>query len=254
MILNLARPDVREYVEGFLDKLLTENDIAFPQVGLQPQLVRTGMGSGSSPTSRKKSTSSSSAISIRFLRTCARNIQKWKSNRVPAAVAAWIWASCITRMKSGHRTTPIPSIACSMQDGFTYAYTPQVMMAWVTDSPHWLNFRSTTLVYRMLSSMQGSLGIGANLNQWTAGGFRHRQEADRGLSFRAAHHRARRSLPADQPPRWKRIFVHGDCLRRQKSGRCFCLHPFHSGGARISVAATSGTGPQRAVSAHLDRG
>jgi alpha-galactosidase len=29
MVLNLARPDVRAYVYGFLDKLLTENDIAF---------------------------------------------------------------------------------------------------------------------------------------------------------------------------------------------------------------------------------
>jgi alpha-galactosidase len=45
------------------------------------------------------------------------------------------------------------------------------MMAWVTDSPHWLNGRSTSLTYRMLSSMQGSLGIGANLNHWTAGDF-----------------------------------------------------------------------------------
>jgi alpha-galactosidase len=55
-----------------------------------------------------------------------------------------------------------------MQDGFTYAYTPQIMMAWVTDSPHWLNNkRATTLTYRMLSSMQGSLGIGANLDHWT---------------------------------------------------------------------------------------
>jgi alpha-galactosidase len=54
----------------------------------------------------------------------------------------------------------------SMQDGFSYAYPQQVMMAWVTDSPHWLNGRATTLIYRLLSSMQGSLGIGANLNHW----------------------------------------------------------------------------------------
>ena len=59
----------------------------------------------------------------------------------------------------------------SMQDGFTYAYTPQIMMAWVTDSPHWANFRSTSLTYRMLSSMQGSLGIGANLNHWSGEDF-----------------------------------------------------------------------------------
>jgi alpha-galactosidase len=58
-----------------------------------------------------------------------------------------------------------------MQDGFSYAYPPQIMMAWVTDSPHWLNSRSTSLTYRMLSSMQGSLGIGANLNHWTAEDF-----------------------------------------------------------------------------------
>jgi alpha-galactosidase len=58
-----------------------------------------------------------------------------------------------------------------MQDGFSYAYTPQVMMAWVTDSPHWLNHRATSLSYRLLSSMQGSLGIGANLNHWSAEDF-----------------------------------------------------------------------------------
>jgi alpha-galactosidase len=53
-----------------------------------------------------------------------------------------------------------------IQDGFTYAYTPGVMMAWVTDSPGWMNNRTTSLTYRFLSSMQGSLGVGANLNHW----------------------------------------------------------------------------------------
>jgi len=40
------------------------------------------------------------------------------------------------------------------------------MMAWVTDSPNWVNQRSTSLEYRFLSSMQGSLGIGADLTRW----------------------------------------------------------------------------------------
>jgi alpha-galactosidase len=59
----------------------------------------------------------------------------------------------------------------SIQNGFTYAYAPGLMMAWVTDSPNWMNQRSTSLEYRFLSSMQGSLGIGANLNKWTPGDF-----------------------------------------------------------------------------------
>ena len=54
-----------------------------------------------------------------------------------------------------------------IQNGFTYAYTPGGMMAWVTDSPSWVNQRSLSLEYRFLSSMQGSLGIGVNLNKWT---------------------------------------------------------------------------------------
>jgi alpha-galactosidase len=40
------------------------------------------------------------------------------------------------------------------------------MMAWVTDTPNSLNKRTTSLQYRMLSSMQGSLGIGANVVKW----------------------------------------------------------------------------------------
>jgi alpha-galactosidase len=58
-----------------------------------------------------------------------------------------------------------------IQDGFTYAYAPGVMMAWVTDSPSWVNQRTLSLEYRFLSSMQGSLGIGANLNNWKPGDF-----------------------------------------------------------------------------------
>ncbi len=45
------------------------------------------------------------------------------------------------------------------------------MMAWVTDSPSWVNQRTLSLEYRFLSSMQGSLGIGANLNNWKPGDF-----------------------------------------------------------------------------------
>lgn len=44
-------------------------------------------------------------------------------------------------------------------------------MAWVTDSPNWVNNRTTSLTYRFLSSMQGSLGVGANLDKWTGDDF-----------------------------------------------------------------------------------
>jgi alpha-galactosidase len=57
-----------------------------------------------------------------------------------------------------------------IQEGFSYAYAPKVMMDWVTDVPN-MNGRSTPLKYRFLVAMQGSLGIGSNLNHWKAEDF-----------------------------------------------------------------------------------
>ena len=51
----------------------------------------------------------------------------------------------------------------SIQDGFTQAYTPGIMVAWVTDPS---GARKTSLPYRFLVAMQGGLGIGTNLNKW----------------------------------------------------------------------------------------
>jgi alpha-galactosidase len=54
-----------------------------------------------------------------------------------------------------------------IQEGFSQAYTAKYMSAWVTDVPN-MNGRSTSLSYRFLVAMQGALGIGANLNKWSA--------------------------------------------------------------------------------------
>jgi alpha-galactosidase len=86
----------------------------------------------------------------------------------------------------------------SIQDGFTYAYTPGVMMAWVTDSPSWANNRSTTLTYRFLSSMQGGLGVGANLNKWNDGDFATAKEliaAYKGIRETVQHGSLYRLIP-----------------------------------------------------------
>ena len=166
MVLNLARPDVREYVEGFLDRLLRENDIAFLKWDYNRNWSEPGWDQ--LPPDEQKEVY---VAFIRNLYAILADLRKKHPNveiescsggggRVDLGILRYtdeVWPS--------DNTDPFDRL--SMQDGFTYAYTPQVMMAWVTDSPHWLNFRTTTLEYRMLSSMQGSLGIGANLNKWT---------------------------------------------------------------------------------------
>jgi alpha-galactosidase len=187
LVLNLARPDVRGYIAGFLDKLLTENDIAFLKWDYNRNWSEPGWDQ--MPVDEQR------GVYVEFIRNLYSILGELRKKhpkieiescsggggRVDLGILRYtdeVWPS--------DNTDPFDRL--SMQDGFTYAYTPQIMMAWVTDSPHWANFRSTSLTYRMLSSMQGSLGIGSNLNHWSVEDF---ATAKRLI---AAYHSAQRTI------------------------------------------------------------
>jgi alpha-galactosidase len=166
LVLNLARPDVREYILGFLDKLLTENDIAFLKWDYNRNWSEQGWDQ--LPAAEQKRVYVEFTQNLYWILSELRkkhpNVEiescSGGGGRVDLGILRYtdeVWPS--------DNTDPFDRL--SQQDGFSYAYTPQVMMAWVTDSPHWLNKRTTSLAYRMLSSMQGSLGIGANIANWT---------------------------------------------------------------------------------------
>jgi len=165
LVLNLARQDVRDYVFGFLDKLLTENDISFLKWDYNRNWSEPGWDQ--LPPNEQK------AVYVAFIRNVYGILSELRQKhpnieiescsggggRVDLGILRYVdevWPS--------DNTDPFDRL--SQQDGFTHAYTPQIMMAWVTDSPHWLNHRTTSLSYRMLSSMQGSLGIGADISKW----------------------------------------------------------------------------------------
>jgi len=166
LVLNLARPEVRDYVLGFLDHLLTENDIAFLKWDYNRNWSEPGWDQ--LPADEQKRVN---VTFIENLYAILAELRKRHPNveiedcsggggRVDLGILRYadeVWPS--------DNTDPFDRL--TIQDGFTYAYTPQIMMAWVTDSSHWLNHRTTSLSYRMLSSMQGSLGIGANITNWT---------------------------------------------------------------------------------------
>ena len=172
LMLNLARKDVREYVFNFLDKILTDNDIAFFKWDYNRQWSEPGWPEVG-PDSDKQKT-----VYVEYVRNLygilaelrAKHpkveIQSCSSGggRVDLGILAYtdeVWPS--------DNTDPFDRL--SIQDGFTYAYTPQVMTAWVTDSPGSRPAGVTSTAYRFLVSMQGGLGVGSNLNHWSDADF-----------------------------------------------------------------------------------
>ena len=166
LVLNLARPEVRAYILNALDKLLDQNDIAFLKWDANRNWAEPGW-----PEVKPDEEQRLYVEYVQGLYSVMAELRKRHpkleiescsggGGRVDLGILRYadeVWTS--------DNTDPFDRLF--IQNGFTYAYTPGIMMAWVTDSPNWVDGRSTSLAYRFLSSMQGSLGIGANLNKWT---------------------------------------------------------------------------------------
>jgi alpha-galactosidase len=170
LVLNLARQDVRDYVFGFLDKLLDENDIAFLKWDYNRNWSEPGWPAVT-PDEQKK-------VYIKYIDNLYSILKELREKhpkveiescsggggRVDLGILRYtdeVWPS--------DNTDPFDRL--SIQNGFTYAYTPGVMMAWVTESPSGANHSPRSTEYRFLSSMQGALAVGANLNHWADADF-----------------------------------------------------------------------------------
>ncbi|WP_353064419.1 alpha-galactosidase [Tunturibacter psychrotolerans] len=167
LVLNLARRDVRDYVYKFLDQLLSENDIAFLKWDYNRNWSEPGWPAvGASSDEQKK-------VYVAYIENLYGILGELRAKHPRVEIESCSGGggrvdlgilTLTDEVWPSDNTDPFDRLR--IQDGFTYAYTPGVMVAWVTDSPNWVNNRTTSLNYRFLSSMQGSLGVGANLDTW----------------------------------------------------------------------------------------
>jgi len=170
LVLDLARKDVRDYVLAAVDNLVSQNDIQFLKWDYNRSWSEPGQPD-EDPADQQKLYVDYSHNLYGILAEIRRRHPKLEiescaggGGRVDLGIMAYtdeVWPS--------DNTDPYDRLA--IQNGFTHAYSPAIMMAWVTDSPNWVNRRATSLAYRFLSSMQGGLGVGANLNKWDAADF-----------------------------------------------------------------------------------
>ena len=174
LVLNLARPDVAEFVFQFLDKLLTDNNIAFLKWDYNRNWSEPGWTTAPGSSSTTPSADAEKQIYVQYVSNLYDILQRLRAKhpkveiescsggggRVDLGILRYtdeVWPS--------DNTDALDRL--DIQHGFTHAYTPEVMVAWVTDVPNYLDRRVIPLQFRFLVAMQGALGIGGNLNKWT---------------------------------------------------------------------------------------
>ncbi|MEH3046308.1 alpha-galactosidase [Sphingomonas adhaesiva] len=165
MVLNLARTDVRDHLLTVLDKLVSENDIAFLKWDYNRNWTEAGWP--------EMPVEDQQRVYVDYVRNLYHILAELRRRHPTLEIEACSGGGGridLGILRYSDQVWPSdntdPADRLIIQDGFTRAYAPAVMMAWVTDSPNWANTRVTSLDYRFLSSMQGSLGIGANLDHW----------------------------------------------------------------------------------------
>jgi len=165
LVLNLARPEVRDYIFGFLDRMTSEYDIRYIKWDMNRVFAEPGWPE--MPPDEQK--------------------ELW-------AKYVWNYYDIMKRLRAKHPRLEIESCSggggridlgvlpyvdefwtsdnteafdrLKIQEGFSEAYAAKFMSAWVTDVPN-MNGRTTPLQYRFLAAMQGALGIGSNLNKFS---------------------------------------------------------------------------------------
>lgn len=165
LVLNLAREDVSAHIVGMLDKLLSENDIRYLKWDHNRNWSEPGWPEA--PPARQHH------LYVDYVRNLYAILAEIRRRHPQVEIESCAGGggrvdlgilSLTDQVWPSDNTDPYDRLL--IQDGFTQAYPPGVMTAWVTDSPHWVNRRATSLGYRFLSAMQGALGIGANLDNW----------------------------------------------------------------------------------------
>ncbi|SEO89742.1 alpha-galactosidase [Paenibacillus sp. OV219] len=166
LILNLAREDVREYIVGFMDELLSKHPIKFIKWDMNRNFSEPG--NPEAPISEQREVWVRHALGVYEIVTKLKERHpkvlfqscSGGGGRVDLGIIQYfdqVWTSDNTDAYDRLR----------IQEGFSFAYCAKIMEAWVSDEVHPLNQRKLSLKYRFHSAMMGNLGIGDNLLKWS---------------------------------------------------------------------------------------
>lgn len=168
LVLNLARPDVAEWLHTTVDELVTKNPIDFLKWDMNRPFTEAGW-----PEAQRDG-DDPDRLWIDHVRTLYAIIDRLRADHPHLRIEAC--SSGGGRLDPGilahtdqvwtsDNTDALDRL--DIQYGFSQLYPARVMGAWATDSPNPLTKRNTPLGFRFHVAMAGVLGIGGDLTRWT---------------------------------------------------------------------------------------
>ncbi|SPF00406.1 alpha-galactosidase [Streptomyces sp. MA5143a] len=165
LVLNLARPDVQEYLWEKLDTLLSSAPIDYVKWDFNRCFTDAGWPGEEYPQKLWVEHVHAYYALLDRLRAAHPGVAfescSGGGGRIDLGVMSrtdQVWTS--------DNTDPLDRLA--IQHGFSHIHPARVMAAWVTDSPNnQLNGRVSSLRFRFVSSMAGVLGVGGDLTRWS---------------------------------------------------------------------------------------
>jgi alpha-galactosidase len=187
LVLNLARADVRDWMLATLDRLLSEHRINFIKWDMNRAISEPGWP--------EKSAENPQRVWLDHVRNLYWVIDELRRRHPHVAFEACAGGggrvdlgmlSRVEQVWTSDNTDALDRLY--IQEGFSYAYAPRVMMCWITDCPNFVTERTVPLRYRFHVAMSGSLGVGGDLSHWTP------QEQEEAREFIALYKQVRSTI------------------------------------------------------------
>ncbi|HEY9137255.1 MAG TPA: alpha-galactosidase, partial [Terriglobus sp.] len=173
LVLNLAREDVKEWMFDWLDKLVSENDIAYLKWDYNRNWSEPGWDTAPGTSTEHRDVDAEKAINVTYVQNLYEVLDRLRKKHPKLEIESCSGGGGRVDLGILERTDEVwPSDntdaldRLDLQYGFSHAYSPQVMVAWTTDVSH-PERRGIPLQYRFVVAMQGALGIGNNLNKFS---------------------------------------------------------------------------------------
>jgi len=164
LVLNLARPDVSEWLFKTLDGLLSKYEIRFLKWDCNRAISHAGWPGEVNPERVWVEHPQALYRVLDQLRAAHPEVEiescAGGGGRVDIGILSrveQVWPSDNTDAADRLR----------IQEGFGLFYPPEIMMSWVTDVPNQMTGRTVPLSMRFHVAMMGALGIGGDLRRWS---------------------------------------------------------------------------------------